>query len=201
MIPALVLAAGLSTRMGRSKATLPIPGPDGEDTFLARIIRTFHQAGVEDVIAVLGHEAQGAADAILRSGQAARIVVNQDYRAGQLSSLLAGLATIDRPGVSGFLMTLVDVPLVSSSTIRAVLERFHESGAPIVRPVQGDRHGHPVLVARSLFDALWRADPARGVKPIVRAHVSKLGDVDVDDEGAFLDIDTPEEYERVFKSP
>ncbi len=94
------------------------------------------------------------------------------------------------------LVTLVDVPLVSSSTVRAVLERYRATRATVVRPVAGDRHGHPIVIDRSLFQALESADPAIGAKPIIRAHVSPEGDVTVDDEGAFVDIDTPEDYER-----
>lgn len=196
MIPGVILAAGLSTRMGRSKATLPLAGPD-PDTFLVRIIRTFHEAGVEDVVVVLGHQAEAAAEPVLRSGLAVRVVLNPRYESGQLSSVLAGLAAVDRPGVRAMLMTLVDVPLVAASTVRAVVERFRATGAPVVRPVHGSRHGHPVAIARSLFNAIRMADPRVGVKPIVRAHVSPAGDVDVEDEGAFLDIDTPEEYTSI----
>jgi CTP:molybdopterin cytidylyltransferase MocA len=54
-----------------------------------------------------------------------------------------------------------------------------------------------VLIDRSLFGTLRRADPTHGIKPIVRAHVSARGDVEVDDEGAFLDVDTPDDYARV----
>jgi molybdenum cofactor cytidylyltransferase len=92
----------------------------------------------------------------------------------------------------------VDVPLVSAATVRAVLKRFRETGAPIVRPVRGDAHGHPVIVSSSLFGALRAADPAVGAKPVVRANASARGSVEIDDDpGAFLDIDTPEEYARV----
>jgi CTP:molybdopterin cytidylyltransferase MocA len=75
------------------------------------------------------------------------------------------------------------------------VKRFEATGAPIVRPVRGDEHGHPVLVSRALFGALRAADPSAGAKPIVRAHASEQGNVQIaDDPGAFLDIDTPEEY-------
>jgi molybdenum cofactor cytidylyltransferase len=193
MIPALVLAAGRSTRMGRTKALLPL---DGRDTFLSRIVRTFLDANVDDVVVVLGHDASAIADSLDATGLRARFVVNPDYDRGQLSSLQRGLALIDRPGVSAALVTLVDVPLVSSDTVRRVLARYRETGAPIVRPAHGGRHGHPLLVDRGLFAALRAAEPSQSAKPIVRAHGSPAGDVPVEDEGAFVDIDTPEEYER-----
>lgn len=197
MIPAIILAAGLSTRMGRPKPLLPL---SNGDTFVTRIVRSFLDSGVDDVVVVLGHEADVVAATLIKSGVAARFVVNDAYRSGQLSSVLRGLNAIDRPGVRAMLMTLVDVPLVSPGTIRAVVDRYKATHAPIVRPVRGDEHGHPVLIDRSLFSLLRSADPGTGAKPIIRAHVTPAGDVSItDDDGAFLDIDTPETYERVVR--
>ena len=193
VIPAIVLAAGRSSRMGRAKATLP--AGDGH-TFLSRIVQTFRDAGVDDVIVVVGHDADPIANSFAASGLPARFVVNRDYDKGQLSSLLAGLDVLDRPGVSAILLTLVDVPLVSAATVRAVIDAYHRTRAPIVRPTSGLRHGHPLLIDRTLFDALRGADPAAGAKPIVRAHASAAGDIAIDDEGAFVDIDTEEDYRR-----
>jgi CTP:molybdopterin cytidylyltransferase MocA len=197
VIPAVILAAGLSSRMGRSKPLLPLPNGD---TFVTRIVRSFLEAGVDDVVVVLGHEADAVAATLIESGAPARFVINEAYQTGQLSSVLRGLNAIDRPGVKAMLLTLVDVPLVSPETIRAVVARYKATNAPIVRPVRGNDHGHPVLIDRMLFPLLRAADPQTGAKPIVRDHVSAAGDVAVDDEGAFCDIDTPEAYERVSQS-
>ncbi len=193
MIPALVLAAGKSTRMGRPKATLPL-GPG--ETFIGRIVATFHEADVDEVVVVLGHEAEAVRAALQAGNVQARVVVNDAFEEGQFSSLLAGLRVIDRPGVSGMLLMLVDVPLVSAATVRAVVERHRKTRAPVVRPVRGTEHGHPVLIDRSLFGRLHAADPSLGAKPIVRQYASPEGDVEVDDEGSFLDVDTPEDYRR-----
>jgi CTP:molybdopterin cytidylyltransferase MocA len=193
VIPAIVLAAGRSSRMGRAKASLPL---GGEETFLTRIVRTFLDAGVDDVVVVVGHEANSIVSTFVGSGLPARFVVNREYDRGQLSSLVAGLGVVDRPGVSAALMTLVDVPLVSSATVRAVVECYHRTHARIVRPTSGARHGHPLLIDRSLFAGLRAADPTTGAKSIVRAHASPAGDIAIDDEGAFLDIDTEDEYRR-----
>ena len=190
MIPALVLAAGKSTRMGRTKALLPL----GDETFISRIVGTFRAAGVEDVVVVVGHDAERVAAALDRLDPPPRVVLNSDYESGQLSSILAGLRAVDRPGVTALLLTLVDVPLVSADTVRAVLMRYRAEASPVVRPVNGSRHGHPVLIDRQLFPLLRAADPATGAKPIVRAHASAAGDVEVADEGSFTDIDTPTEY-------
>jgi molybdenum cofactor cytidylyltransferase len=179
--------------MGRPKATLPLG--DG-DTFLSRIVATFLEAGVDDVVIVAGHDAAAIVESFSRSGLRARFVINPDYDRGQLSSILAGLAVIDRPGVSAVLMTLVDVPLVSADTVRAVLDCYRRTHAPIVRPTSGSRHGHPLLIDRALFAALRATEPEAGAKPIVRAHASAAGDIPIADEGAFTDIDTEEEYRK-----
>jgi molybdenum cofactor cytidylyltransferase len=206
VIPAIVLAAGKSSRMGRPKGTLPL---GGGDTFATRIVRTFAAAAIEDVVIVVGHDADAIVDAFARTDLSPTFVENADFEQGQLSSLLAGLRVVDRPGVVAALVTLVDVPLIGVPTVRAVVERYLTTGAPIVRPVRdigddrdiagrrGQQHGHPVLIDRSLFDVLRRADPRAGAKAIVRAYASSLGDVEVDDDGAFADIDTPAEYERL----
>ena len=179
--------------MGRAKATLPI---GNGDTFLTRIVRTFRDAGVNDVMVVVGHEADAIAGAFAASDLTARFVINRDYDRGQLSSLVAGINAIDRPGVVAALVTLVDVPLVAAATVRAVVDRYRAARVPVVRPTSGERHGHPLLIDRILFDPIRRADPAAGAKPVVRAHASAAGDLPIADEGAFTDIDTAEEYER-----
>jgi molybdenum cofactor cytidylyltransferase len=195
MISAVILAAGLSSRMGRTKALL---ASDTGESFLARIVRSLKEAGIDDVVAVIGHDRDAIAEAMRRDRVPARIVVNERYRTGQRSSVIAGLDAIDRPEVEAMMLTLVDVPLFASSTARAVIDRYRTSGSPVIRPVRGDQHGHPIVIDRSLFGDLRRSDSDAGIKPIVRAHVSSTGDVTVDDDGAFVDVDTPERYYELF---
>jgi len=213
MVPAIVLAAGSSSRMGRPKALLPLGG--GGETFLSRILTTLREAEVDDRLVVVGYDAAAIkaslaqlnlsaprrARGALSLSKGVRLVENVEYERGQLSSLQAGLRAADRPGVRAVLVTLVDVPLVSAQTVRAVLDAYRRHpGAPIVRPVRGGRHGHPVVFDRALFGELRAADPAVGAKLVVRAHHDEILDVDVADEGAFLDIDTPVDYERIIAS-
>jgi molybdenum cofactor cytidylyltransferase len=193
--------------MGRPKANLPIAAidpahpaaPVDKDTFLVRIVRTLLTAGLDDVVVVLGHEKDAIAGEFAKSGLPARIVENPGYASGQLSSLVAGLRVIDRPGVVAALVTLVDVPFVSAATVRAVVQRYLETHAPIVRPVRAGRYGHPLIVDRSLFGPLRQADVAVGAKPVVHAYATVEGEVQIDDDGAFADIDTGEEYEEALR--
>jgi molybdenum cofactor cytidylyltransferase len=93
-------------------------------------------------------------------------------------------------------VALVDVPFVSVETVCSVVGAYKRTRAPVVRPVRGTQHGHPVLFDASLFPELRRADPARGAKPVVYAHASEIVNVETTDEGAFVDIDTRAEYEK-----
>ena len=195
MIPGIVLAGGRSSRMGRPKALLPIGG-NGE-TFFDRVTRTLLDAGLDHVVVVVGADAEAIRAAVApRAG--VRIVDNPDHERGQLTSLVAGLDAIEGGHVEAALMTLIDVPLVSSATVRTLLSERRSRPAPIIRPVSNGRHGHPVIFDRALFVELRAADPRQGAKPVVRSHAAAIVDVPVDDEGAFTDIDTLEDYERVF---
>jgi len=193
MIPGIVLAAGKSSRMGRPKALLTLE--DGE-TFLRRIVRTLADGGVSEIVVVVGADANAIRASIESASIPVRVAENPSFELGQLSSLLEGLRSIDRPGVSAALMTLIDVPLVLPETVRALLREYAAGSALIVRPASRGRHGHPVIFDRALFDELRRADPREGAKQVVHAHAGQILDVHLDDEGAFTDIDTPEDYAR-----
>lgn len=199
MIPGVILAAGGSTRMGRPKALLPI-GPAGE-TFLSRIARTLRAAGLDDVVVVAGPDAAPIGALLDRDLPDVRLLVNARPDAGQLSSLHVALAALGRPGVRALLVTLVDHPLVLTPTVAALLAAYGRTGAGIVRPARAGRHGHPVIFDRRMFDALRRADPAAGARTVVHGHRQWVLDVEVDEDGPFLDIDTPEDYERIFGCP
>lgn len=183
--------------MGRPKASLPL-GAAGE-TVLSTGVRALLSAGVPRVVIVAGAHPRAVREAWTVSDPRVRIVDHAGWEAGQLSSLLAGLSALGSPPPDALLVTLVDVPLVAPATIQAVVDAWRVSRAPIVRPARGDEHGHPVLFDRTLFDELARADLAAGAKPVVRAHAAEILNVQVADDGAFADMDTPEDYERILQ--
>jgi molybdenum cofactor cytidylyltransferase len=197
MIPAIILAAGRSTRMGRPKALLPVH-PDGP-TFVERIVRTVREGGAADALVIGRPDDTALRREIERLHPLARFVENVDADRGQLSSLVAGVDAADHPGVRGVLVTLVDLPLVTPASVASVLSAFSSSGRPIVRAVHAGRHGHPVLFGRAVFGELRHADPATGAKAVVRAHAADVLNVDVPDPGVLLDIDLPEDYDEMIK--
>ncbi|HEX7019891.1 MAG TPA: nucleotidyltransferase family protein [Gemmatimonadaceae bacterium] len=193
MIPAIVLAAGRSSRFGRAKALLP---DEAGQPFAARLAASFKAGGAEGLVLVSRPDDEDLHRAIEPFFPFARIVENADPDRGQLSSLLEALDAVDRPGVRGIMVTLVDMPLVQPSTIARLRDVALHGAATIVRPVHHGRHGHPVVFMRATFDALRRADPSQGAKAVVRAH--PVVDVAVDDRGVIEDVDTPDDYARVF---
>jgi molybdenum cofactor cytidylyltransferase len=197
MISALVLAAGASTRMGQVKAALPL-GTGGR-TVLSTAVNTLLEAGLPAVTVVAGAHPDTVRAAWPSRDRRVRIIDHPNWAQGQLTSLLAGLDAVDDPQLEAVLVTLVDVPLVTVATVRAVVSAWRQTRAPIVRPVDGQLHGHPVIFDRSVFEELRRADPTVGAKAVFAAHLTEILDVPVSDPGAFQDLDTPEDYRKVLK--
>ena len=191
MIRGIVLAAGASSRMGQAKAALPL-GQTGE-TLIARVVRTLLRGGVPDVTVVAGAHIDAVLIAMPSHEPRARVIEHAGWQEGQLSSLLAGLAAIDGPLIEAALVTLVDVPLVQPSTVGTVIAEWRRTRAAIVRPADGDRHGHPVIFDRSVFADLRAADLNTGAKSVFAKH--QVLNVEIKDPGAYIDLDTPGDYE------
>src|SRR5262249_23464221 len=174
MLAAIVLAAGASTRMGTPKALLE----DGDGRpFVVRIVRTLAAAGLAPVTVVASSSTRDAiedalaADPIAATG---RVIVNPSPERGQLSSIWTELELVVTERVYAIVMTLVDVPFVAESTVSAVVDAYIAQRAAIVRPAKGNRHGHPVIFDRALFDELRRANLESGAKSVVRAHEADI---------------------------
>jgi molybdenum cofactor cytidylyltransferase len=192
MVPAIVLAAGRSSRFGQAKALARA----AEGSFISQILHALSEAGVVERVVVCRDGDRELATEIAKVMPPARVVVNPDPDRGQLSSLLAGLDAVDHAGVAGVVVMLVDMPLVRAPTIRRIIEVAASSPAAVIRASYAGRHGHPVVFKRAAFEALRRADPSVGAKAVV--HAMETAEVDVDDLGVVEDVDTPADYERLF---
>ena len=191
MIIAVVLSAGESSRMGRPKALLPIEG----QRFIERIIRVIGQSKVDRTIVVLGHHADQLRGQI--EHLPVEVVINPDYRSGQLSSLQAAVRHIKNDDrCDGILVHLVDHPFIDAALVNALIESFCEAKKLIVVPSYKGKRGHPVIFSRELFKELLNAPVDQGAKAVVNAHRPETLEIEWQDEGITLDIDTPELYRQ-----
>jgi molybdenum cofactor cytidylyltransferase len=197
MIVAVILSAGESSRMGRPKALLPIDGV----RFIEKIVTALKSTRVNEIIAVLGHNAEEMRQKV--SDLPVKIVVNPDYKQGQLSSLIAAIRNIEsgenHHRVDAILVHLVDHPYINADLVNVMIDRFYETKKLIVVPRHLGRRGHPVIFSRALFAELLAAPLDQGAKTVVRAHRDQTLEIDTDDAGVTVDIDTPEEYQKHVK--
>lgn len=181
--------------MGQPKALLTCR--DGR-TFVRTLADALHAGGVHRLVVVGRPEDDPLRLEVSRFGAATFVVNGNADRGGPLSSLIAGLDALDDPGMCagmrGLMVAPVDAPLVSAGSVARLVVAFRVMGGPIVRARYRQRHGHPVVFARELFDELRRADPEVGAKAVLRAHAAAIVNVEVDDPAVVADVDTPEDY-------
>jgi molybdenum cofactor cytidylyltransferase len=191
MIVAVVLSAGESSRMGRPKALLPIGG----QTFIERIVAALKQAKVGKIIVILGHNASELRAEI--SQLPVEILINTDYKLGQLSSLQLAVRRL-QPDLDcdGMLVHLVDHPYLAPSLVEEMIRRFYDKKKPIIVPKFHGKRGHPVIFSRELFAELLNAPMDQGAKAVVNAHRAETLEIDTEEEGIAVDIDTPELYQQ-----
>ena len=188
MISGILLAAGESRRMGSPKALLHYQG----ETFIARICTAFLSAGVDELIVVLGARAEELRQA-LPAHPALRTVINPRYFQGQLSSLMTGIGVLS-PESEAAVVNLVDHPLVTAETIKALIAAFRAAPLPILTAAYQGRRGHPVLFSSQVYGEILAAPLDQGAKVVVRKDPSRVREIQLDDPGILADIDTLEDY-------
>ncbi len=191
MINALVLAAGESKRMGMPKPLLRF----GDTTFLEQIVSVLQSSEVGRITVVLGARAGMIQTSTDLSG--VDVVLNKDYREGQLSSLIVGLKSLP-PEAEAILLCLVDNPFITVESADGVVGAFRVTGKPIVVPVFEGRRGHPSLFARPMFDDLLNAPPEEGARYVVQSHRDQVFEVGIPEPFILTRIDTPEDYRSHF---
>jgi CTP:molybdopterin cytidylyltransferase MocA len=189
---ALILCAGRSSRMGAFKPLLPL----GEETLIERAIRLFRGAGVADVTAVLGYQAEWVLPLLERHG--VRPVLNDRYDEGMFSSLRVGVGSINQ-GCRAFFLLPVDIPFVRPETLLSLMDAFREGENDVCRPCFRGRYGHPPLIATALIPAIGEFDGMGGLRTLLARYRGRTADVAVEDPGILLDVDTRDDYEGARK--
>lgn len=190
MISGVVLAAGTSARLGRPKQLLDLGG----QPLLTHILRNASASDLDEVVLVLGHEAAPIANAVGEWGQ--RVVINPVYAEGQSTSVRLGLASVD-PTTEAVVFLLGDQPRVGPEIIDAVIQRFLETGGPIVVPTYGGARGNPVLIARELFPALAEVRGDKGARQLLAARRDQIVTTPIADGALPADVDTEEDYQAL----
>ncbi len=183
-IAAVILAAGRSSRMGTSKPRLKVGGT----TLLERVIAVARNAGVEDIIIVLGQEAEFPPPE--PAGKNLRVVVNPHSDRGMFSSVQTGVRNLP-PGCRAFFVMPVDIPFIRPSTLVQLHTASLAPGTLVCRPRYQGRRGHPPLLAAVLVPELLAYDGAGGLRALLARFEKETRNVDVDDPGTLIDLDTP----------
>lgn len=192
-VTAIILAAGFSSRMEDFKPLLLL----GEMTILERAVRLFHQNGISDTQVVVGHRSEELLPLLQSCG--ARWVLNENYREGMFSSVIAGINHLEANREAFFLLP-ADIPLVRSQTIRDLLEAYTKTGKHIVYPTFQGRRGHPPLITAAYAEEirLWKGEG--GLRSFLKQYETNALEVEVADEYILRDIDTAADYQELVLS-
>jgi len=187
-IAAIILAAGRSTRIGSAKQLIRL----GDQPLLGHVIRTVRQAGLDDIVLVLG----SAADEIVKdiAPEGVRVRINAAYAEGMATSVRAGVEELGSE-CKAALIFLADQPMILSSTVTNLIAKYQELRPTAVIPTYRGQRGNPVLLDRSLFSKAIALQGDEGFRGILQGLPNVLC-VEVDDPGVLIDIDTAEDLER-----
>lgn len=186
---ALIVAAGMSSRMGSFKPMLNI----GSISVAQRVIANFRQAGINKIVMITGFNAT-----MLERHLAGNNIIflrNENYESTQMfDSVKIGINYLSDK-CERLLFTPVDVPLFTSQTVKKLLS----SGAKLACPVCNDLTGHPLLISKELFPTILADSGDGGLKGAVDRCGAELVQISVDDPGTVRDADTPEDFSALLE--
>ena len=201
-VSGILLAAGLSTRMGQPKQLLPF----GENTIVETVVNNMLNSKFSKVVAVLGHYADQIQDILNK--YPVTTVVNPDYREGMLTSAQVGIKSLnltnagnlegsERTNHIAFSIMLVDQPFITSELIDTVINAYTYSEKGIVLPSYQYRRGHPVIFHHKYANNILALDAdSDGVRSLYKTHSEDIHYVNVDTDAVLRDIDYRVDYEK-----
>ena len=191
-VAGILLAAGESTRYGQPKQLLDWKG----QPFVHAVAKTALQGGLAPVLVVTGANAQQVESAV--NGLDVTVIRNENWKTGQASSIRAGIESLVKPSspkTGGAIFLLADQPQITTSVLRALLEKHAEELFPIVAPMVMDRRANPGLFDRATFPDLLTLEGDVGGRAVFHKHPVEY--LPWHDDRLLLDVDTPEMYQRL----
>jgi len=189
MTCAIVLAAGLSSRMGVQKLLLPFGGK----TVIAHIVDQLLASTVSKVHLVVGHHAERISGEL--SGRAVSIVNNPNYKSGMLSSVRCGLRNLPEK-CRAVLVVLGDQPSITTELIDQMLQSFAATEKSILVPLYKGKRGHPILFSSLYRDEILKRHGDVGLRGLLYGHSDDIFELAVSTASVLCDMDFPEDYRR-----
>ena len=194
-VTAIVLAAGLSRRMGdENKLFLKYKG----EHIVDHVIRKIKKSNVDELV-IVGSELS-LKQLEKHCDSKTKLIDNKDYKSGMTSSIKAGVEATYQTDVStdGYMICLGDQPLIQQEVYDEVVNTFRKQHAindqVIIVPFFENNKGNPVLFSSCYKKAILENYEPEGCKNIVRENSNHVVRLSVSDSGILADIDTPEDY-------
>ena len=185
---ALILAAGYSSRMAGFKPLLEIGGK----TLLEHAVGLFKNAGVDEIVTVLGHRSADLLPVV--EAACSRHVLNSNFHNGMFSSIQVGVKEL-KNACEAFFLLPVDIPFVRPATLRQLQDAFNKNSSALVcYPQYKSRRGHPPLIDSCLINEILAAAGTENMRSLLKKYEKKAVTVAVADPFVRMDADTPEDF-------
>jgi molybdenum cofactor cytidylyltransferase len=204
MLSAVVLAAGMSTRMGQNKLLLNFRNKP----LIVHAVDTLLASEIDEIIVVLGHETEKVRDQLERrvgpakkaaAGKPVRLVQNPDYQNGLSTSVRTGVDAVSQRA-NGIMIYLADQPLLEPEDVNRILAGFaaaKEINKSIVVPFFRGERGNPVILDASLRVAILGIVGDVGCKGVIKRYPEKVYVMEMDNDHVVRDVDDIQAYERL----
>jgi molybdenum cofactor cytidylyltransferase len=192
-IGALILAAGLSSRMGKAKMLLPW----GDSTVIRHVVNSYISTEIMEIVVVTGGTRYEIEKQL--SYCPVRLVFNPRFENGEmLDSLKAGICSFP-DHIRSILVAPGDHPAIGRNEIDAVIHGYLAGNSPLVVPSYRMRRGHPWAVERSLWEELLKLEAPETLRDFLRKKSDCIHYVAIDNPSILMDMDTPDDYDRLKK--
>lgn len=189
-IAAVVLAAGMSSRMGSPKMILPW----GKSSIIGTVVSTLETAGLKQIVVVTGGSSCEVEKAL--EGFPSRIVFNPFYENGEmLCSIQIGLSALPTK-THAALIVLGDQPQMQIDVIQSIVKAYQTQQTTLIIPSFKMQRGHPWLVDHSFWPSILALTPPATMRNFVQENAKSIHYLNVTTPTILADLDTPEDYER-----